>query len=272
MNKDIVSAEWLHSQLENKDLVILDGTLPNQLAKMSIEVQNIKIKNTRFFDLKGKFSDTQNEYPTAYPSFKQFQNEAQELGINKESIIVVYDANGIYSSPRVWWLFKSMGHENVFVLDGGLPEWLNHKYPTENKKKTMFSKGNFEVKTTKNIVRFFDDVQQNVTSEKELIVDVRSDKRFKGIVAEPREGLRSGQIPNSINIPYTDVLKDGKFQNKEELLKTFEILKNEKRNIVFSCGSGITACVVYLASNEIIKNARAVYDGSWTEWGDKYKD
>jgi thiosulfate/3-mercaptopyruvate sulfurtransferase len=271
MNKSIVSAEWLNSKLHDENLVILDCSLKNQLAKLPVELQNIKIKNARYFDIKNKFSDTKNEFPSAYPSNHQFEKGAKELGINNNSIIVVYDANGIYASPRVWWLFKSMGHKEVYVLNGGLPEWIKNNCPTEIKSEKHYLKGNFQVKSNENSVRKFDDIMNSLSSKKELVIDVRSKDRFEGNVPEPREGLRSGQILNSINLPYTNVLNNEGFQNEEYLRNLFKFLKDEKRNIVFSCGSGITACVVYLASESILTNAKAVYDGSWTEWGAKTK-
>lgn len=269
MNTSIVSAKWLHNKLNDDNLIILDCTLKNQLLKQPKEIQDIQIKKARFFDVKYKFSDTENEFPTAYPSKEQFQEEAQKLGINNNSVIVVYDANGIYSSPRAWWLFKSMGHQEVYVLNGGFPEWINNNFETEPKSDKQYAKGNFTIKASKNIVRKFDDINNNLTSQKELVVDVRSKDRFNGLVPEPKEGLRSGQILNSVNLPYTEVLNNGKFLEAAALQNVFSFLENENRTIVFSCGSGITACVVYLAAEAILKNAKAVYDGSWTEWGGK---
>lgn len=271
MNHPIVSAQWLNSNLSNENLVILDCTLINQIAKQPIEIQNIQISNARFFDIKGKFSDTQNAFPTAYPPLSQFEKEAQELGINKDSIIVVYDANGIYSSPRVWWLFKSMGHQAIYVLDGGLPEWIKQGLPTVEKSTDKFQKGNFRVKENPKIVRRYNDIFNNLSSKKELVIDVRSEGRFSGEIPEPRAGLRSGQIDNSINLPYTKVLNHGKFQSVEKLKQVFGFLKGEERPIVFSCGSGITACVVYIALEMVNNSPKAVYDGSWTEWGELKK-
>jgi len=271
MNKSIISVEWLKRKLNDENLVILDCTLKNQLEKCAPTIQDIQIKNARFFDIKFKFSDTKNEFPTAYPSKNQFEKESQKLGINKDSVIVVYDANGIYSSPRVWWLFKSMGHQQVFVLNGGLPEWIKKNYQTEKKSEKKYLKGNFQIKSNEIIVRKFDDIMSNVTSKKELVIDVRSKDRFEGNVPESRNGLRSGHIENSINLPYTKVLINGKFPNENHLKSIFKFLKDEKRTIVFSCGSGITACIVYLASESILSNSKAVYDGSWTEWGEKTK-
>ncbi|WP_434036167.1 sulfurtransferase [Formosa sp. 4Alg 33] len=271
MNPSIVSASWLNDKLNTENVIILDCTLKNQLLKQPLDIQNIQIKNARYFDLKFKFSDLSDPFPTAYPSPSQFEEEAQALGINANSTIVVYDANGIYSSPRVWWLFKSMGHQEVYVLNGGLPEWISKGFPTETKTESNYSEGNFKANLNPEIVRRFDDVFNNLTTKKELVVDVRSEDRFNGVVKEPREGLRSGQIDNSINIPYTKVLNNGKFESEDHLKQLFKPLKDEDRPIVFSCGSGITACVMYLASEGILKNKKAVYDGSWTEWGEKVK-
>lgn len=271
MNPSIVEVKWLNDQLGNKDLVVLDCTLKNQLLKQPLEIQDINIKGARFCDVKYKFSDTTNEFPTAYPSVSQFEKEAQILGINSNSIIVVYDANGIYSSPRVWWLFKSMGHQEVYVLNGGLPEWIKKGFPVEKKSEKEYPKGNFKAEIHKDIVRKFDDVYTNLSSQKELVIDVRSKDRFQGVVAEPREGLRSGKIEHSINLPYTKVLDNGKFQNVKYLRDLFKFLEEEERGVIFSCGSGITACVVYLASEMILNTPKAVYDGSWTEWGEKVK-
>ena len=264
----LISAQWLNNNLNNKDLIILDATLTNQRAKQPETIQKIQIKGARYFGLKEKFSDLSDKFPTAFPPIEQFEKEAQLLGINESSTIVVYDANGIYSCVRVWWLFKCMGHQNVAVLDGGLPEWYSKEFPVEPLNlESNFSKGNFKVNLNKQLVRKFNDVFNNVDTQKELVIDVRSSDRYNCLVPEPKEGLRTGTIPKSINIPYTDVLNNGKFKPETELKPIFEHLLNENRTIVFSCGSGITACVVLLAAQKVLKNNLAVYDGSWTEWG-----
>ncbi len=266
--QSIVSSIWLNENLNNPNIIILDATLPNQRAKQLESVRNLQIKGARFFDIKLKFSDLDNEFPTAFPSTKQFENEAQLLGINKSSLIIVYDANGMYSAARVWWLFNAMGHKNIAVLDGGLPDWLSNGFASEqlDLKKT-YHKGNFKAQENLHIVRKFNDVFNNTKTQQELVIDVRSSERYNCLVPEPREGLRMGTIPHSINIPYTNVLNNGKFKSKEELKNIFSALNKEKRNLVFSCGSGITACIVMLAAKQILDHNLAVYDGSWTEWG-----
>ena len=266
--ESIVSAKWLHENLNDPEMIILDATLHNQRSKQPKAIQKLQLLGARFFDIKQKFSDLSNEFPTAYPSIIKFEKEAQNLGINQSSKIVLYDANGIYSSARAYWLFKSMGHKNVAVLDGGLPEWIKNQFPTEalNLENT-YHKGNFTVNHNGDSVRKFNNMFKNLETQAELVIDVRSADRYNCLVPEPREGLRMGTIPNSINIPYTNVLENGKFKSDSELDIIFKPLVKENRKLVFSCGSGITACVAMLAAQKVITNDLAVYDGSWTEWG-----
>jgi len=271
MTNSIVSVQWLHENLKNPDLIILDATLSPKKEKLPPSLKGIQIKGARYFDIKNKFSNLNDPFPSAFPSRELFQKECRILGINTSSTIVVYDANGIYSSPRAWLLFKAMGHKNIAVLNGGLPEWLSHKFATEKSKSENYAIGNFEATLSKKRVRNFDDIHQNLKTKKELVIDVRSELRFKSLVPEPREGLRSGTIPNSINLPYTEFLENGKYKSASAIKKLFEPLNKEKRTLVFSCGSGITACVVLLATETLIGNDMTIYDGSWTEWGEKFQ-
>lgn len=265
MTEPIVSTAWLHTHLEDPKLVILDASLKDNQASLKTDLENIQIKGARFFDIKNTFSDTTNPLPNTLPTPEQFEAEAKKLGINKDSTIVVYDTLGIYSSPRAWWLFKIMGHENVAVLDGGLPEWIKEAYPTEEIPQNQnYTVGNFEAKFIPELVKSKEQILENIQTKEAVLVDARAENRFKGIGDEPRAGLRSGHIPGSINVPYTQVLQNGKFLPKEELIK---ILKTEDKPQMFTCGSGITACIDLIAYELIAKNPKSVYDGSWTEWG-----
>lgn len=266
--QSLISVTWLHEHLNDPDIIILDASLTNQRTKQPEAIKTVQVPRARYFDIKQKFSDLSNEFPTAYPPLAQFEKEAQSLGINQSSKIVVYDANGVYSSARVWWLFKSMGHQNVAVLDGGLPDWVANKLDTEALNLEMkYPKGDFRVNHDKSLVNRFQDVSNNLKTQQDLVVDVRSTDRYNCLVPEPKEGLRMGTIPNSINMPYTIVLKNGKFKSEKELETIFKPLVLESRKLVFSCGSGITACISMLAAQKVLENNLAVYDGSWTEWG-----
>nr|WP_321225977.1 sulfurtransferase [uncultured Psychroserpens sp.] len=266
-NSQIVSVKWLHDNLDNEKLVILDATIRKVSDSISFSSEGW-IPKTRYFDLKGKFSDTEAEFPTTVPSAEQFQQEARTLGINQDSIIVVYDTKGIYSSARVWWLFKAFGFDNVAVLDGGLPEWKKLNYKTVTSLETLnWSAGNFVANYHPEYMRFFNHISEISNNKDCLILDARSQDRFKSKVAEPREGLRSGTIPNSENLPYTDLLNGNCLKSKEELESIFNTFKIEDKSLTFSCGSGITACILALAATILDYKNISVYDGSWTEYG-----
>ena len=253
--------------LNDPDLIILDATIPKVTSSNGSNSNEKKyLKGARFFDIKKTFSDQESEIPNMLPTPAHFEMECRKLGINKSSNIVVYDDLGIYSSPRVWWMFKTMGHANIKVLDGGLPEWLKSGYTTVSKPNDDYSLGNFESNFDINRVKDFNFIRSNINNKKALIIDARSSDRFQGLAPEPRADLRTGNISGSINIPYTDVLEDGKFKSIDKLKKVFSELNNETRPLVFSCGSGITACIVSLASTSIVKNKNSIYDGSWTEY------
>lgn len=267
MNTKIVSIDWLKDNLNHPNLIILDASLKNKPTK-TLEITDLQIPKTRYFDIKKVFSDQNSRFPNMLPSSAQFEREAQNLGINTDSLIVIYDKQGIYTSPRVWWMFKTMGHGRVAVLDGGLPAWYNAGFETENTQAHHYSKGDFEAKFDIKQVKDIDFVRTNIDENKVKIIDARSSGRFNGTAPEPRKGLPSGNIPNSLNLPFTEVLSDGHFKSKEDLTIIFGGLPTENQPLVFSCGSGITACILYLASEIVHENSsqKAIYDGSWTEW------
>ncbi len=265
MTTPLVTSAWLNTNFDNPSLIILDASLKDNQSSLETNLGNLQIKKARFFDIKQTFSDTNTVLPNTLASPEKFEIEAQKLGINKDSTIVIYDHLGIYSSPRAWWMFKSMGHENVAVLDGGLPDWIKEGFSVEEKKSNpIYAKGNFEAQFISTSVKDKEQILQNIQTEVALLIDARGEKRFHGIGDEPRLGLRSGHIPGSINIPYTQLLQDGKFLSKEALLK---LLPLSDKPLFFTCGSGVTACIDLLAYELISKNPKSIYDGSWTEWG-----
>ncbi len=265
MTEPIVSVAWLHANHKDPSLIILDASLKESQSNLKTGLENIQIKGARFFDIKNTFSDTTNSLPNMLPSTNEFEIEAKKLGINKNSTIVVYDNLGIYSSPRAWWLFKIMGHQNVAVLDGGLPEWIKEGYAIEEiTENPIYTIGNFKAKFNSELVKSKEQILENVQTKDAILIDARAENRFKGIGDEPRPGLRSCHIPGSINMPYTQLLQNGKFLPKEELAT---ILKITDKPLIFTCGSGVTACIDLIAYELICKNPKSVYDGSWTEWG-----
>ncbi|MEL4308442.1 sulfurtransferase [Joostella sp. CR20] len=265
MNKNVVSTAWLAERIDEPNLIILDATLPSKIPE---QLNGKCIQNAQYFDLKNKFSDTEAIFPNTFPSVEKFEKGCSNLGIKKNSIIVVYDVDGIYASPRVWWMFKTIGFEEIYVLNGGLRKWISDGYKVVDNYKTPSTNNNFKIDFRKiEAFRSYSFIKENLSSQTIITIDARSKGRYNATEEEPRKELKSGCIPNSINIPYTDVLENGSFKSEAELKFIFQkIIKMKPHELVFSCGSGVTACIILLASEDIITCKKSVYDGSWTEW------
>ncbi len=270
MEKQVVSVEWLKKNQSLKNLIILDASPDSTVGGKASPFKDYGIPNARIVNIKKQLTNKKSEFPNTIPTAAQFQKVYQSLGINNDSSIVVYDNLGIYTSPRVWWLFKAMGHNDVAVLDGGLPEWIRNGYATVHKTDlpVSFEAGNFQANFDENLVLKYQDVLDNIESNKFKIVDARSSGRFNGTAPEPRKHLQSGHIPNSYNIPFPSLLKDGKFKSAAAIRKIFEDQVSDQDMLAFSCGSGLTACIVMLASEIAFKESRFLYDGSWTEYAE----
>ena len=267
----LVSATWLFENLENPNLVILDASPRENKSNLIPEFTSIQIKGARKFDMETVFLDKENPIPNMIPNEKVFEVACQNLGINNDSLILVYDNLGVYTSPRVWWMFKAMGHSQIAVLDGGLSAWKAKNLPTESISKNKTLSGNFKANYQSDLIVDAKIMLENITSKKMLILDARSEERFSGISPEPRANMSSGHIPNSINLPFETVLEKGKMKSKQELTKIFNNLNIINQPLAFTCGSGITACIILLASEVIAENKNVLYDGSWAEWGEEGK-
>ena len=259
---ELVTVDWLYEHLNHDNLVVLDATI-----NKSLDQYTQSVSKARFFDIKGKFSDRKALFPSTLPNTIQFEEQAQQLGINASSIIVIYDEKGIYSSARAWWLFKVFGHEHVAVLDGGLPEWIEHNYPIFSFDQSSVKRGNFKANYRPNYIVDFSGIQECISKPEVAILDARSKNRFLSLVDEPRKGLRRGRIIGSMSLPYTELLNDNKLKPVNELSTFFNTLVKEEKRLVFSCGSGITACILALGAKLCDYDNIAVYDGSWTEYG-----
>ena len=266
LDSSLVSVTWLKEHLEDENLIVLNATIP-KVTSVDNQLEAQQIPKARFFDIKTKFSDTSNRFPNALPSTEQFNKEAQNLGINNDSIIVVYDEYGFYSCARAWWLFKAFGHKQAAILDGGLPEWKKAGFPTEEKKERALPKGNFAGTLNPHYFKFFEDIQQLKGDTSTVILDARAKDRFEGLHPEPREGLRSGHITNSVSLPYQELLSGNVLKSSMELKRIFQSLNPDNKNMVFSCGSGVTACILALGAEIAGYDNLSVYDGSWTEYG-----
>ncbi|BAX81173.1 sulfurtransferase [Labilibaculum antarcticum] len=265
--KPVVSVKWLSQHLHDPNLIILDASLMDNKAGLKSEHEGFQIVNARFFDLKNTFCDPDHRISNMIPSAERFTTECRKLGINKNSKIVVYDNFGTYSSPRVWWLFKVMGHENIAVLNGGLPAWINEFCEVEIKESAEVELGDFQASFNSKRVLNAEQILENINTEHRLVIDVRTEDRFFGRVPEPRENLRGGHVPNSINLPFNRVLANGMFLSDKELSVLFKSLPLNNKSLVFCCGSGVSACIGLLACELVLENEKYLYDGSWAEWG-----
>ncbi|MFV0576620.1 MAG: sulfurtransferase [Vibrio sp.] len=265
----LVSASWLFDHLSDDNLILLDATTENSAVGEPLNLPRTYIPNSQPFDLEKVFVDLSNPLPNTMPTPEHFQQHARLLGINQDSVVVIYDARAWYSAPRAWWIFKSMGFDNVYVLDGGLPAWINLGYNVTNSySQQNRSVGNIKATYFPENVLGAGDVLAAIDDPQTQIIDVRSQDRFLGKVAEPREGMRSGHIPNSSNLPFPNVLDGLQFKDQDSLKALFEqaAWKADLKQIV-SCGSGMTACITILAAYACGYQNLAVYDGSWSEWG-----
>ena len=179
----------------------------------------------------------------------------------------MYDNLGVYSSPRVWWMFTVMGHKNIAVLNGGLPEWKKNNFACEIKKSYKLKLGVFKARLDYKLIKNFQEILENINTKNEVVIDARSTTRFNGIVPESRKNLKNGHIPNSLNLPFTEVIKNRRIKTEEELNQKFYKINPNNKPIIFTCGSGVTACILFLATKIIGYKNLSVFDGSWAEWG-----
>jgi thiosulfate/3-mercaptopyruvate sulfurtransferase len=263
----LISSDWLRKNLDLENLIILDATLAKSKSAGKVPNQNIQIPGARYFDIDTVFSNRSINLPHMMCDAIQFEIEARRLGINTDSLIAVYDSHGIYSSPRAWWMLKSMGHENVAVLNGGLPEWVEKGYPTKDKMSIKSSSGDFKSNAKSGCFVDSRFVNDHLEDAGVVVIDARSNGRFNGTEPEPREGLRSGHIPNSISLPFTEVVDGYKMKEVIDLEKIFDSLGIKGKKLVFSCGSGLTACIILFAAHLVGHDDLSIYDGSWSEWG-----
>ena len=265
----LVSTEWLESNLNKVRIIDASWHMPNSQRDAYEEYLKAHIESAVFFDL-DKSSNEKSSFPHMLPNEEEWGKIVSDLGIKNSDHVVIYDNSDIISSCRCWYSFIYFGHniDKVSVLDGGLIKWINEKKSTTNKIK-KFNKSEYAVTENKSLVKNKEQIKKNIISKQFELVDARSEQRFKGLVPEPRKGLKSGHIKNSKNIPFNECLNknDRTFKNKEELIKIFEKQNIDNKNVVFTCGSGVTACVLGLVNSIISGKTPIIYDGSWSEWG-----
>ena len=266
----LVDTNWLEKNLDKVKIIDCSWHMPQAKRNSFEEYQEQHIENAIFFDL-DKNSKTDTDLPHMLTDIKTWEKILSNMGIKNEDQIIIYDNSDVISSCRCWYNFIYFGHDpiSVRVLDGGLKKWINEKKPTvSDLTKTISS--NYIVNERKELVKDKKQVDENIKINEFKIIDARSMERFEGRVPEPRKGLRSGSIKNSFCLPFSELInKDHTFITKEKIIEKFKLTKCElDENIVFTCGSGVTASVLALAYSLIdTKYMPTIYDGSWSEYG-----
>ena len=266
----LVSVQWLAENLNAENLVLLDASMKpvTSVGGAEVETDASCVPGALRFDFDNDIRDKNTTLPHMMPAADFFTDEMQKLGIDQESAIVVYDYVGVYSSPRAWWMFRAMGHSNVAVLDGGLPAWKQAGHPCGVRAQSSAAKrGNFISRPQDGMFVDAGFVLAALNDPRFAVVDARSEGRFKGVEPEPRAGLRGGHMPNALNLPFANTVQDGFMLPPTTLETMFSELVNKDQKMIFSCGSGVTACVTALAAELAGYSNITVYDGSWSEWG-----
>lgn len=269
-DRPLISTDWLANRLNDSAVRIVDASwyLPAMNRNGRSEYSNAHIPGAVYWDI-DKVADTTSNLPHMMPTSDQFESHMAAMGISNDTIVVIYDGLGLFSAARPWWMLKAFGHENVYVLDGGLPKWMAEGRPLNNEP-LVLSDCSYTANLDKAFMRSVDEVQKNIGSKSEQVLDARSEGRFKGSEAEARPGCRSGRIPGAMNLPFDHLIDP-----QTKTLLPEHCLKSRYANagidinqpVVTSCGSGVTACILALGMHVLNKPNVAVYDGSWSEWG-----
>ncbi|WP_374570280.1 3-mercaptopyruvate sulfurtransferase [Phenylobacterium sp.] len=269
MADPLVSTDYLASRLGAADLSVVDATwyMPAEQRLGRDDYLKGHIPGAVFFDI-DEIADKTVDLPHMLPTAEAFEKAAGALGLSPDHEVVVYDAQGLFSAPRVWWTLRIMGFRRVFVLDGGLPRWIAEGRPLETgaaepKPKT------FTAAFDPALVSSLEHVRAVVEDRSRQIVDARPAARFTAEAPEPRAGLRGGHMPGASCLPFSALLgPDGRLKPADELAKAFaEAGIDLDQPIITTCGSGVAASGVALALARLGHDRAAVYDGSWTEWG-----
>jgi thiosulfate/3-mercaptopyruvate sulfurtransferase len=264
---NLVSTDWLAAHLGDVRVVDASWYMPGEKREPAAEFEMAHIPGAVFFDIDA-VADHSTDLPHMMPKAEDFARAVGTLGIGNDRALVVYDGSGIFSAPRVWWMFKAMGHDQVKVLDGGFPKWTREGRAIESGP-AKIAPTKFSAMLRPAIMRNFDDVMGIVKNRSAQLVDARSPGRFSGNEAEPRAGVRGGHMPGAANVHFRALLTpDGTFKPATQLRDIFQHAGvDPQRPVVTTCGTGVTAAILKLALADIGARDVALYDGSWTEWG-----
>jgi thiosulfate/3-mercaptopyruvate sulfurtransferase len=264
----LVTPSWLASRLDDPNTVILDATLPPVGITPPVDTRgryvSKHIPGTVFFDI-NELSDQSTSLPHMLPPPEAFSRSMSALGVGDDSTIVIYEQEGVFSAPRAWWMFRTLGAQQVYILDGGLHAWIEAGLPIESGI-VHRPAAIFHARLNHDAVKDFSQMRSKI-AEHGQILDARSAGRFTGTSPEPRPGIDSGHMPGAINVPFTELAEDGRLKSAEKLREIFLFKGVDiQQPITTTCGSGVTAAVIALGLEIVGAEKVSLYDGSWAEY------
>jgi thiosulfate/3-mercaptopyruvate sulfurtransferase len=265
----LVTISWLVGRLHDPGVVILDATLPPVGVTPAVDTRARyfaqHIPGAIFFDIE-ELSDRSSPLPHMLPTPEVFSRSLSALGIGDETDIIIYEQEGVFSAPRAWWMLKSFGARNTYLLDGGLRGWIAAGLPTESGD-VHSAPASFHATLDHDAVKDFSQMQELIATRGQIL-DARSAGRFAGSLPEPRPGISSGHMPGATSIPFTELVEEGRLRPAEELRQIFAAKGVDlKQPITTTCGSGVTAAVIALGLEVAGAKQVSLYDGSWAEYG-----
>jgi thiosulfate/3-mercaptopyruvate sulfurtransferase len=267
----LVTPSWLATRLQNPSTVVLDATLPPVGVTPPVDTRahylEGHIPGAVFFDIE-ELSDHATTLPHMLPTPEDFSRSMSALGIRDNNTIVIYEQQGVFSAPRAWWMLRTFGAQHVYILEGGLRAWKDSGLPIESGSVHRIPSG-FHATLRRNAVVDLDQLKDQMAKHQQIL-DARSAVRFNGTVPEPRPGLSSGHMPGATNIPFTELVEDGRLKPAEKLREYFSAKNvNLQQPITTTCGSGVTAAVIALSLELVGAPNVGLYDGSWAEYAQR---